>query len=127
MDKEELQNLWDIHLVYGWRADIGMSNLVCRFLDQANPSLLGKRGAIKSFDEVKDYLKSIGIRRCLDRANKETLEFLAFEGPVRAFIAQRSPKLSSCLFNEKNNPEDILSAINSFKWTRTETFRWTQN
>ena len=115
------QKVWDENLIYGWRADISKKDLALRFIDTCNNELF--KSVINSTGkmlEVVEYISSLKLKRCRDNTgkNKEPEFSLRRNVPLRAFVAERSDHLSKCLWSEKNKTEDILEAIDRFKWVR---------
>lgn len=116
------QLIWDTQLVYGFRAGISMNNLVYRFLLECNYDLFKRfENADADLNEVKDFITSLKLNRCMDRRKDDELPsfIMLNSAPVRAFVADRCGKLTSNLYSEKLKTEDILGAISRYKWTRS--------
>lgn len=118
MTKKEKQKIWDEILIDQWQKDGSMILATTLFLREVEPSLLSPGGLIVDggLSAVCKYMISTDLIRCVD-ANGESLYFNC-RGPVRAFIAVRSPKINNILWSGKYTSEQVLAALPQFKWRR---------
>ena len=119
MNRDELQKVWDDHLVYGFRCDMTVPDMTVRFVESVNPELFKDLRADKvCFEALVKYITTLNLKRCMDRVNETDIAFDPRKIPLRGFISKRSPDLSNLLFNPKNKPEEVLEIIGQLKWKR---------
>jgi hypothetical protein len=118
MTKKEKQKIWDEILIDQWQKDGTMITATRLFLKEVEPSLVGPSGFIPSDGLVAacQYMVSTGLSRCFD-LDGETGYFNC-RGPVRAFIAARSPKINDILWCGKYTSEQVIGALPQFKWRK---------
>jgi hypothetical protein len=118
MTKKEKQKIWDEILIDQWQKDGSMLIATTLFLREVEPAMLNQSGFIMEggITAVCEYMISTGLNRCLD-LNGNSLYF-SCRGPVRAFIAARSPKINNILWSGKYTSEQVIAALPQFKWRR---------
>jgi len=105
MTKEEIQKAWDRLLLTGWRHEWSMAGVKAN----AYKEIKGlDRGTDVDWGKVDSFLDSCNLKRC------ET--FLVGKIPVRTFVESRCPNLSGCLWSGKYSNDELLEAIDRFKW-----------
>ena len=107
MSKEELQELWDRALLEGWRKERSLAGVKAVFFKQAT-GLDGYEAEL-DWGKVDTFLESCALKRYEP--------MYVSKQPVRAFVANRSPNLSGCLWSGKYSDDELLEAIDRFKWT----------
>ena len=106
MSKEELQELWDRELLNGWQREGSMASVKAKFYRKVKELDFD---AELDWDKVDIFLESCALKRYeTDYVSKQ---------PVRAFVENRSPNLSACLWSGKYSHDELLEAIDRFKWT----------
>lgn len=106
MSKEELQELWDRELLNGWQREGSMASVKAKFYRKVKELDFD---AELDWDKVDIFLESCALKRYeTDYVSKQ---------PVRAFVENRSPNLSGCLWSGKYSHDELLEAIDRFKWT----------
>lgn len=105
MSKEELQELWDRELLNGWRREASMAGVKAVFFKKAVG--MEEKDNV-DWEEVDAFLGSCELKRC-------EFDFVG-KHPARAFVANRSPNLSGCLWSGKYSDDELLEAIDRFKW-----------
>jgi len=106
MSKEELQELWDRELLDGWQREGSMSGVKAKFYRKVKELDFD---AELDWGKVDTFLESCALKRY-------ELMYVSKQ-PVRAFVANRSPNLSGCLWSGKYSHDELLEAIDRFKWT----------
>lgn len=106
MSKEELQELWDRELLNGWQREGSMASVKAKFYRKVKELDFD---AELDWDKVDIFLESCALKRY------ET--GYVSKQPVRAFVENRSPNLSGCLWSGKYSHDELLEAIDRFKWT----------
>ena len=104
MNKEELQKLWDRRLLEGWYNEWSMGRVqgnVYREAKGLSPD------TYLDWGKVDEFFQNSGLKR-----HQKTFGPL----PTRAFVEAMSPNLSGCLWSGKHSEDDILRAIDNFKW-----------
>jgi len=107
MSEEELQELWDRELLDGWQREGSMAGVKAFFFKKAT-GLNDYEGEL-DWGKVDTFLESCALKRY-------ELMYVSKQ-PVRAFVANRSPNLSGCLWSGKYSHDELLEAIDRFKWT----------
>ena len=106
MSKEEFQELWDRELLNGWQREGSMASVKAKFYRKVKELDFD---AELDWDKVDIFLESCALKRYeTDYVSKQ---------PVRAFVENRSPNLSGCLWSGKYSHDELLEAIDRFKWT----------
>ena len=106
MSKEELQELWDRELLNGWQREGSMASVKAKFYRKVKELDFDTE---LDWDKVDIFLESCALKRYeTDYVSKQ---------PVRAFVENRSPNLSGCLWSGKYSHDELLEAIDRFKWT----------
>jgi len=106
MSKEELQELWDRELLDGWQREGSMAGVKAKFYRKVKELDFD---AELDWGKVDTFLESCALKRY-------ELVYVSKQ-PVRAFVANRSPNLSGCLWSGKYSHDELLEAIDRFKWT----------
>ena len=107
MSKEELQELWDRELLDGWQRQSSMAGVKAFFFKKAT-GLDDYEGEL-DWGKVDTFLESCALKRYEP--------VYVSKQPVRAFVENRSPNLSGCLWSGKYSHDELLEAIDRFKWT----------
>lgn len=120
MNQEEIQELWDMSLLSGWKADRHMATVLKRFLKIVAPEQMESNGEFVDISEAIVYLESLGLSRCYDKKNTNdgVVGFIGIRDRARPFIAARCEDLNNCLWNKDNSIMDIIDAMDRFKWRR---------
>jgi len=118
MTKKEKQKIWDEILIDQWQKDGSVITAVTLFLKEVEPSLVGPSGFItqENLSAACQYMVSTGLSRCFDLNGKTG--YFNCRGPVRAFIAVRSPKINDILWSGKYASEQVIGALPQFKWRK---------
>ena len=118
MTKKEKQKIWDEILIDQWQKDGSVITAVTLFLKEVEPSLVGPSGFItrENLSAACQYMVSTGLSRCFDLNGKRG--YFNCRGPVRAFIAVRSPKINDILWCGKYTSEQVVGALPQFKWRK---------
>lgn len=121
MDKSEIQYLWDMCLINGWKYNNSMLKVCNEFLRVTKPEMQFRKDDVQtkeSVQVVKDYITSLELKRCRDADTAGNIVFQATYGPVRRFIASRCPLMANTLRTGTVDPLDILEHIANYKWRR---------
>ena len=103
------QKLWDKLLVEGWRRDDQYLWLLNRFFEG-----IGHAEYVE-FNDIPEYMTQLGMKRWRTDSRPSP----AYKIPIRVFVANCSPHLSACLFENEgpgNSDEEILFTIDHFEW-----------
>ena len=106
MSKEELQELWDRELLDGWQRESSIAGVKAKFYRKVKELDFD---AELDWGKVDTFLESCALKRY-------ELVYVSKQ-PVRAFVENRSPNLSGCLWSGKYSHDELLEAIDRFKWT----------
>lgn len=106
MSKEEFQELWDRELLDGWQREGSMAGVKAKFYRKVKELDFD---AELDWGKVDTFLESCALKRY-------ELVYVSKQ-PVRAFVENRSPNLSGCLWSGKYSHDELLEAIDRFKWT----------
>ena len=107
MSKEEIQKIWDTTLLRGWKREWSMAGLKAHVYKK-----------IKGIDENdKRELNWVEVDNFIEDCNLKRCEAYSLgKQPVRMFVEDRSPNLSGCLWSGKYSDDELLEAIDRFKW-----------
>ena len=111
MNKEELQKLWDQTLIEGWQGEWKLGGVKAHTYRRANG--IGQ-------DVKLDWAE---IDKFFDDSDLKRYEQYGGQVRVRAFIESRSSNLSGCLWSGKYSDDEILAAIDRFKWKDNKVMR----
>jgi len=103
------QDIWDRLLVECWYTDANVQNIAERYFYEVG--LLTTDNRLSCLDDLRLFLLYSGLRRA--RTYKKQINLL--EG-ARPFIQKASPHLSSSLYCKDNKKEDIIKALDGYKW-----------
>lgn len=113
-ENKTLQRKWDKWLINGWYNFKTFGWVWFKFIQETHKErLINGRLVYKGSYQ---HLVDLNLKRCFMFSNDG---FLAVPNPkieVRAFIAERSRMLSSCLISDKFNRIEIFLMMDSFKW-----------
>ncbi|MDG0980934.1 MAG: hypothetical protein P8O79_14495 [Halieaceae bacterium] len=122
LNRSELQKIWDESLLACWKADSSGWSIATAFLTSIESEFAEKLNGTKKptdaeFAQIKNFLASLQLSRCLDWATNGALEFRPSK-TARAFVAEHCERLNNCLWSGKHTNEAILDSINNFRWLK---------
>ena len=103
MNKQSLQELWDIMLIEGWRKEWHMKKLVMKFLKISRSEVEGNK--------VIQAIQSLDLMR-----TPTLISQLSKTAYVRGFVHNRSKKMNGCLLDNRHSDNEILNCIDNFIW-----------
>ena len=106
MTKDQMQTLWDLYLITGWKANTHILILLTRYVDQAAPIL-------NKLECNKRKIKYLG-----DHVSLRIPGLFDLKKPVRAFIADHSMKLTNYLWDNEFKVDYVVENIARFKWQK---------
>ena len=114
----EHQEERDRQLIMGWRKNRIMIEMVKRFVRRFKPELIDNE-KIGSFMETREFIDSLGLRRCMDRDGDGSLSFRVFKGTVRTFFYHRARKTNDWLWGHPGFLlDDAVNVLVANKWLR---------
>ncbi len=123
LSQAELQKIWDTSLLACWKADSSGWAIATAFLSGIESDLAKKldgrtnKPTNAEFAEIKNFIVSCQLSRCLDWGTRGELEFRASK-TAKAFVAEHCERLNTCLWSGKHTNEALLESINNFKWRK---------
>jgi len=123
LSQAELQKIWDTSLLACWKADSSGWAIATAFLRGIESDLAKKldgrtnKPTNAEFVEIKNFIVSCQLSRCLDWGTRGELEFRASK-TAKAFVAEHCERLNTCLWSGKHTNEALLESINNFKWRK---------
>lgn len=122
LNQSELQKIWDESLLNCWSNDTSGWSIATVFLTSIESEFAEKLSGTNKltkdeFEDIKNFMVSLNLSRCLDWATNGTLEFRPSK-TARAFVADHCERLSNCLWSGKHNNKEILDNINNFRWLK---------
>lgn len=104
---EEYQCLWDKLLLEGWHKEWKVGGLIIEFYRKVH-GLTGNDEI--DWEKMHEFVLSINLKRSYSEDERVAGQ------PVRAFINNRCERLGNCLWSKKHTDQELLNAIDNFKW-----------